>query len=116
MPKGFHGMNVALCEIMLKFTKLNDLKKNGDSHFLSFLSWSVGGDFPLIIIYLLNKICIRVNKAVNKSPSQNCAQFPCCLGNAFLEGGLDVFGCDVRLISKENSARFSLPFFVVLLD
>jgi len=38
MPKGFYGINVALCVIMLCYAKLNDLKKNGDSHFLSILS------------------------------------------------------------------------------
>jgi hypothetical protein len=27
MPKGFYGMNVALCETMLLFAKLNDLRK-----------------------------------------------------------------------------------------
>jgi hypothetical protein len=27
MPKGFYGMNVALCEIMLQFAKLNDWAK-----------------------------------------------------------------------------------------
>jgi hypothetical protein len=27
MPKGSYGINIALYEIMLKFTKLNDLKK-----------------------------------------------------------------------------------------
>jgi len=27
MPKGSYGINLALCVILLKFTKLNDLKK-----------------------------------------------------------------------------------------
>jgi len=34
MPKGSYGINLALCEIMQKFTKLNDLKKMATAIFI----------------------------------------------------------------------------------
>jgi hypothetical protein len=43
MPKGFYGMNVALCEIMLCYAKLNDLRKLRKQFSTYFLGGRCGG-------------------------------------------------------------------------
>jgi hypothetical protein len=47
MPKGSYGINLALCEIMLKFTKLNDLIKMATAIFIPILLGVLWGLFSV---------------------------------------------------------------------